>query len=167
MVTGHLPAQGLAEAGQAIPLVQGVINRVEVMEANGKIGPHQGIELKLMLEGKKPLAKFAADNGITAEQLGDADFAPYVKSGRIKQFTVQKFDGFVEWRIYCLPGEEWRAKLCVLMLEKGDDPYFRKLFDENDLHRIDGALLGYEKTDVEFFIETITKRRIQLAGKSV
>lgn len=146
-------------ADRATLPVRDAMDKVEAMETNGKIAPHHGLELELMLAGKKPLAKFAADNGITAKELGDAGFAPYVQSGQIKQFTVKQHDGFVEWRIYCLPGEEWRAKLCVLMIEKGSDPYFRALFDEDDLHRIDGTLLGYEKSDVEFFIETITKRR--------
>jgi len=56
------------------------------------------------------LVKLAADNGITPEELGDAEFAPYVQSGEIRQLTVKKHDGVVEWRIYCLPGAEWSGR---------------------------------------------------------
>lgn len=124
------------------------------MQEQPQIAPHHGIELELMLKGEKPLAKFAADNGITAEELGDAEFAPYVAAGRIKKFVIARHNGLVEWRIYCLPGEEWRAKLCILMIEKARAPYFRDLFNEDDLHRIDGYLLGYKPSDIEHFIRT-------------
>ena len=51
---------------------------------------------------------------------------------------------------YCLPTEEWRVKLLELIetaLEAGAHP-----FTIEDLHRIDGALLGYSKEDIEFFL---------------
>lgn len=129
------------------------------MEKDPRISPHQGRELELMLKGEKPLAKFAADGGITPEELGDADFAPYVSSGQIRKFTFSQYNGLVEWRLYCLPGEEWRAKLSIMLIEKSSDEYIRKNFTENDLHRMDGNLLGYSQNDIEFFIETLEKNR--------
>ncbi len=112
-----------------------------------------------MLKGEKPLAKFAADGGITAEELGDAGFAPYVSSGQIKKFTFSQYDGLVEWRIYCLPGQEWRAKLSRMMIEMSGDAKFREIFSANDLHRMDGYLLGYSQQEIDFFIENLEVKR--------
>ncbi|MGN7964277.1 hemin receptor [Brucella sp. 22210] len=136
---------------QVTPYARAVMN-----STSPKIAPHQGMELELMLQGKKPLAKFAASNGISPEALGDAEFQPYVSSGHIKLFSINKDN--VEWRIYCLPSEEWRAKLSILMIDKANEKAFREIFNENDLHRMDGTLLGYDKSDIEFFIEKIKEK---------
>ncbi|WP_245437697.1 MULTISPECIES: hypothetical protein [unclassified Mesorhizobium] len=36
------------------------------------IGPHNGRELELMLQGDKPMALFAAEPGMDAEDVGEA-----------------------------------------------------------------------------------------------
>lgn len=40
------------------------------------IGPHNGRELEMMLRGEKPMALFAAEPGMDAEDIGDARFTP-------------------------------------------------------------------------------------------
>jgi len=115
----------------------------------GRIKPHEGSELDLMLKGKKPLARFAIEHK-TPDALAqtEASFQPHVARGTFLrfQFKGDEFD-----RLYfCQPTEEWRVKLLELIdtaLEAGAHN-----FTIYDLHRIDGTLLGYSKSDIEFFI---------------
>lgn len=51
------------------------------------VGPHNGRELELMLQGDKSMALFAAEPGMDADDIGDAGFAPFVDEGRILKFT--------------------------------------------------------------------------------
>ena len=115
----------------------------------GKIKPHEGRELALMLAGKKPLARFALEHKAPdALAASEAAFRPHVTRGKLQRF---QFKGAEFDRVYyCLPTEEWRVKLLELIeaaLEAGAHP-----FTIEDLHRIDGALLGYSKEDIEFFL---------------
>lgn len=114
----------------------------------GTIKPHEGRELSLMLDGSKPLARFTREVGAKTYAEVDAAFKPYVKRGTVQRFAFKS--GGVERIYFCLPTEEWRVKLLELIdtaLEIGAHE-----FTIYDLHRIDGALLGYSKADVEFFI---------------
>jgi hypothetical protein len=115
----------------------------------GKIKPHEGRELALMLAGKKPLARFALEHKAPdALAASEAAFRPHVTRGKLQRF---QFNGAEFDRIYyCRPTEEWRVKLLELIdsaLEAGVHN-----FTIYDLHRIDGAMLGYSKADVEHFI---------------
>src|SRR5258708_766964 len=106
----------------------------------GKIKPHEGRELTLMLAGKKPLARSAIEHKAPRGHAKDeAAFRPHVESGRVLrfQFKGEEFDRVY----YCLPTEEWRVKLLELIdtaLEAGAHE-----FSIYDLHRIDGTMLGY------------------------
>jgi len=117
--------------------------------AAGKIKPHEGGELELMLKGKKPLARFALEHDAPqAHAATEAAFRPHVERGTLQrfQFKGEDFDRVY----YCLPTEEWRVKLLELVdkaLEVGVHD-----FTIYDLHRLDGTMLGYTKTDIEFFI---------------
>jgi len=116
------------------------------------IGPHNGRELQLMLSGEKPMAAFYAEPGVADEDVGDADFKPYVEAGTILKNV---FDDPVlkgQRRCYCLPTEGWRGKLSNMLFALATDNAFRREFTTDDLHRIDGTLLGYEKADIEYFI---------------
>jgi len=115
----------------------------------GRIKPHEGSELALMLKGTKPLARFAIEHktGDTLAEIETA-FRPHVERGTFLrfQFKGEEFDRLY----YCLPTEEWRVKLLELIdtaLEAGVHE-----FSIYDLHRIDGTLLGYSKKDIEYFI---------------
>ncbi|MBI1213855.1 MAG: hemin receptor [Alphaproteobacteria bacterium] len=119
--------------------------------SKGKIKPHEGDELALMLKGKKPLARFALEHkrpkSIAATE---AAFRPYVERGILLrfQFKGDEFDRIY----YCRPSEEWRVKVLELVdrvLELGVHD-----FTIYDLHRLDGTLLGYDKTDIEHFVAT-------------
>jgi hypothetical protein len=61
-------------------------------------------------------------------------------------------------RFYCRRGEEWRVKVMDLIDRLLADQTLVG-FSEEDLHRLDGALLGYQKADIELFIERIRSRR--------
>ncbi|MBD8555622.1 hemin receptor [Rhizobium sp. CFBP 8762] len=141
-----------------------------IPEFTAHIGPHKNRELELMLTGHKPFATFTSEPGMTPDDVGDAAFKPYVERGDILMF-VRRYsiggDGNgpraeFEQRQYCLPGEEWRAKLSALISEMCMDGRAHKLFTPDDLHRLDGTLLGYPKESIEAFIQrsrTIRKAR--------
>jgi hypothetical protein len=115
-----------------------------------------------MLPGEKPFAAFSAEPNMTPEQVGDADFAPYVRAGRILQFN--HFDPVtgIEYRTYCLPTEEWRAKVSLLIHTMCLDGTAHRTFTTADLHRLEGTLLGYSKEGIEIFIA----RSLSLSEKS-
>jgi hypothetical protein len=123
------------------------------------IGPHNGKELELMLQGVKPLALFSAADDMTPEAVGDVGFEPYVQSGRVLKFSHRLDGDRFETRIYCLPTEEWRAKLMLFVRQHIHDPAFRSVFSPDNLHRLDGTLLGYSKDDIEAFVARIRSRR--------
>ena len=110
----------------------------------GLIGPHEGKELALMLSGEKPMAAFTNEPGYVHDT--DA-FEAHVKSGRIVQFRVPINNG-CERLYFCIPGEEWRAKLSLFISYQGE----WNLTGE-DLHKLDGFLLGYDKDSIDEFIE--------------
>ena len=123
--------------------------RTRKATATGVVGPHNGCELELMLSGTKPLARFAKEPVPSAQfKAIEAAFKPHVRRGTVRrfQFKGEDFDRVY----YCLPTEEWRVKLLELIdtsLEAGAHK-----FTITDLQRIDGAILGYTKADVEYFI---------------
>lgn len=54
-----------------------------------------------MLQGDKPMALFQAEPGMDSDDIGDADFEPFVKDGRILRFTTIDSGTSVEERRYC------------------------------------------------------------------
>ncbi len=122
------------------------------------IGPHNGRELELMLSGRKPLAIFSAEPGMAPEHVGDSGFARHVERGEILFFSWVEPHFGIEWRAYCLPTEEWRAKLCLLLWKMDSDGTRRDVFTPADLSRLHGTLLGYSKEDIELFIARLVER---------
>ena len=116
------------------------------------IGPHVQRELELMLAGQKPMAQFYSEEGMDPEYSG-IDFETYVEKGIFVKFTTPASPPLIERVWYCLPGEEWRAKLSMLVAEKLADKSIWANFSSIDLHRMDGFLLGYSKTCVEHFVK--------------
>jgi hypothetical protein len=114
------------------------------------IGPHVGRELELMIAGQKPMAKFTIEKGIDPKYCG-VEFEPHVAAGRFIKFSATYEALERIW--YCQPGEEWRAKLDMLIEEKLKDQSIWQSFSPKDLARIDGHLLGYSKTCIEHFID--------------
>jgi hypothetical protein len=117
--------------------------------------PHENKELKLMLAGEKPLALFSAESGLTSEDVGDAEFKKYVDNKSIKLYTIDNAN--YQTRVYCLPTEEWRAKLILLIRNPEVVNLTNNMFTSDDLHRLDGILLGYSKESVEKFIANLSK----------
>lgn len=87
---------------------------------------------------------------------------PHVASGRIIQVDVPHTLRTPQGNIpiirhyFCLPTEEWRIKVMEVMEEVMARPN-KGGFTENDLHRLDGTLLGYTKTDIETFIRSLLR----------
>ena len=80
------------------------------------IGPHEGIELSLMLEGKKPLAAFSdivpSDGNIPEEIIPEKLFCLPVKEGQINRHHHQFLTSMGTMKIVCftIPDEDWRAQ---------------------------------------------------------
>ncbi len=119
------------------------------------IGPHEGRELKLLLAGQKPLAKFRLDG---LSEAYESQFREAVERGDILQFDFPAPERHLHRRYYCLRGEEWRVKVMEL-LERAASERRATDFTEEDWHRLDGSLLGYEKADIERFIERLRSLR--------
>ncbi|MFO1016538.1 MAG: hypothetical protein U1E03_03005 [Hyphomonadaceae bacterium] len=119
------------------------------------VGPHEGRELELLLTGEKPVARFRLD-GFAEEY--EARFREAVERGDIIEFDFPDPQLHHHRRFYCRDGEEWRVKVMDLIDRLLAD---RRLegFSEEDLHRLDGTLLGYRKADIDTFIERIRSRR--------
>jgi hypothetical protein len=125
----------------------------------GQIGPHEGRELELMLSGCKPLSMFVADaDGLFPEQDFDAQVAMGVLKKSVSEETVVAPHGGtakVRRVMYSLQGEEWRIEAMRLVLGVYDTsgPGWKP-----DLERIIGTLLGYEREDIEEFIDRVLAR---------
>ncbi|MDG6894221.1 hemocin immunity protein [Volucribacter amazonae] len=111
-----------------------------------KIGPHEGIELQLMLQGKKQVALFF--DGIIPDEM-----LTYIESRYFS--TIEKY--------YCPPNgfytivfkEEYRQQaehLSSLIGISGFDP---------EREREIGKILGYDSEDIEFFIALCQQRLIE------
>lgn len=120
------------------------------------IGPHEGNELRLMLEGKKPLAIFhdIAKEGYNSpeEIIPENAFAPHVASGTIKRFThdvTSWKDGVtIRYVYFTLRNEEWRAHFMTWMNEKVISGQMKH---ELQYDVIIGRLLGYSEIDIQSF----------------
>ncbi|WP_273794352.1 hemin receptor [Brucella intermedia] len=123
------------------------------------IGPHDGKELALLLSGEKGVARFSVTENLSPEDVGDAEFEPHVRAGKIKKHIVHSKSGPpIETRYYYLAHEEWRLKLDLLISELMHTPAMKE-FTSEDLYRLDGWLLGYDAEDVEDFIAQWKERR--------
>lgn len=114
-----------------------------------KPGSHDGRELELMLRGIKPMSMFIAHDVVAPEFVGDAQFEPYVSQGRILKFVYRNDELKMERRCYCLPTEEWRGKLSNFLFELSCERDLMGIFTPDDLGRIEGILLGYQKESTE------------------
>ena len=120
---------------------------------------HTGRELLLMLKGDKPMSFFtyrANDDSGTKEETEKA-FLPYVSEGLIikheHKMDRRRNDGSyvkVEYLIYTLPTETWRANALVALKEAGA----RSGWSEG-MERMEGTLLGYSDLQNDIFIETM------------
>jgi hypothetical protein len=125
---------------------------------------HTGYELPLMLEGRKPFAKFS--DGYPCEWLDTIldHFEPFVIEGRIVKRIIKEpfaaprrarngvmFHGICR-AYFALPGQEWRIDAHIHLLEGG-------LKWNETLERLEGMLLGYEPWQNDWHIEHRMKKR--------
>ncbi|MDQ0472447.1 hypothetical protein [Labrys wisconsinensis] len=127
---------------------------------------HGGFELPLMLEGRKPFAKFS--NVYPDEWFDDVigRFDPFVQEGRfVRRIVTRPFDEPARWHdggivdgfrevYFALPGEEWRIDAYLLLVEVG-----LKAGWNDALERYEGSLLGYEDWQTDWWLEALRSRR--------
>lgn len=130
------------------------------------IGPHEGRELALMLEGRKKLAVFheMADraDAMPEEVIPEKAFAPHVAAGCIirRSADIPTSQGAIRYICFCLPDEEWRIDAFLFI--KADAIRHRQIYAGADDVLV-GRLLSY--TDEE--INTFLKNRTNLKTQSV
>ena len=132
------------------------------------IGPHEGRELELMLQGCKPLSVFVVESPDPDwVEFPEDKFDEQVTLGSLRKFERTKQvnipgGGSLEIRTvyYSLPDEEWRIGAFVFLedLYKTLGSGYRP-----DLERVTGRLLGYEFTDIEFFLQRLRSKGVNFA----
>jgi hypothetical protein len=128
---------------------------------------HTEFELPLMLEGRKPFAKFS--DGYPSEWFEElvGKFDQFVDAGLIVRRTLRfpfeershksTFQGLLEV-YFARPGEEWRIDAYLLLREVAN-----KTGWNDSLERYEGALLGYEDWQNDWWIERMRLHREQIA----
>ena len=122
---------------------------------NEAIGPHVGLEFKLMLAGKKPLAWFDVEEFSTYRRR-IADLVQ--NSGWIIHQYLR--NGFTRY-IVALPGHENDVKEFLEITSSPEYNTYNPLKPEwQQAHRRVGQLLGYSKEDIEEYIENAQQRSV-------
>ena len=120
---------------------------------------HSGFELPLMLDGRKPLSKFA--DAYPSAWLDEvvARFQPFVNDGRImcrvvnevwptpRRLGNQRVIAGHREVYFTLPGDEWRVDAHRLLYEVG-----LKTRWNDTLERLEGRLLGYEEWQNDWWL---------------
>lgn len=113
----------------------------------GKLGPHEGKELQLMLSHKKKIALFYTD----AEP--PDEFFPYINNGIFLLQTINlnslQSDSLLTtyYLIFRQEHIELAEELALTLIEN-----YSTVF-RPDLERKIGRLLGYHPDDIEYFIK--------------
>ena len=125
------------------------------------VGPHEGRELELMRSGLKPLSVFVEELPQQFEVFPEKDFDALVSEGKLKKHVIAEpvkgplgEDVSIRKVFYALPEEEWRIHSFLLVQSIYDSlvPGWRP-----DLDRVIGALLGYDRADIEKFVRQFEK----------
>ena len=126
------------------------------------VGPHEGRELDLMLARSKPLAMFVEPVEPEFEYFPEEAFDELVSQGKLKKrvgfekkIEPNGKEGEIRRILYSLPGEEWRIEAILLTQRLYDSltPGWRP-----DLDRVIGILLGYDRDDIEKFLDLMSAR---------
>lgn len=118
------------------------------------VGPHEELELELMLAGKKPLAMFNDDIPFDMEppEIGfdlHVDEGKFVK-GEIVVPLSNATRNSLRYYFYALPDEAWRIAR-LIEIQRG---FFEKgVRTTPELETEIGQLLGYEDADILAFID--------------
>ena len=118
----------------------------------GKLGPHEGQELELLLSGEKSIAYFY--------EILPIEFLKYLEQGTL--FMLSKdIQTSLPFSIMLIYKDSSLADLNELMI------CIETLFTETDfekcieLERRVGQLLGYSAQDIEFYIQHISNRHLK------
>ena len=132
------------------------------------IGPHEGRELELMLQGCKPLSVFVVESPDPDwVEFPEDEFDSEVSLGRLIKFersrkTETPAGTPIEIRIvyYSVPQEKWRIPAIIFIedLYTTLGPGYRP-----DLERVIGNLLGYDSHAIEFFIQSLREKGARFA----
>jgi len=125
------------------------------------VSPHDGLELQLMLEGKKHLSMFLIEDTVEYEDYPDKRFdaftseGRFVKDVRVEYVLVNGVETSTRRILYATASEAWRIPAMHMIQD-----IYRTLMPGRrpDLERAIGWLLGYDRSDVELFVEWLTKR---------
>ncbi|ORT48676.1 hypothetical protein ST37_16465 [Vibrio sp. qd031] len=107
------------------------------------IGPHEGIELELMLSGKKKLAFFPQKETYQA-------FPSAVKSGKV--FLLPFYHEGDCYQIFYTAGNKDKALTLKKLILK---QYTVRSIDDEIMI---GKLLGYDSEDIEHYVEAVLKK---------
>jgi hypothetical protein len=130
------------------------------MSSNTKssfIGPHEERELELMKLGIKPLSMFVEPIQTEYEVFDEKSFDLLVERGmlvknvRIENLPTQDGDQKMRRVLYAQPSQTWRIPAMLLTIDIYNSllPGIRP-----DLERITGLLLGYDREDIEKYVES-------------
>jgi hypothetical protein len=127
------------------------------------IGPHEDIELELMLAGTKPLAMFTEISPLETGLVPEDDFRPHVESGRIimrelvEPVSPPGYEGEARRRrvLYALPQEVWRIEAMILLCQV----YESQGGWDAGLERMTGRLLGYNERQIDAFLQRTSAAR--------
>lgn len=119
-----------------------------------------GRELMLMLSGRKPLAYFSYFDGDPLSSIIDQPFDRHVANGELEyrqhRLRLREKAEFVNYAIYTLPTEAWRADALILLLEAGEKGGWCP-----GMERVVGSLLGYTDEENDAYLEWAAKRDAQ------
>lgn len=137
----------------------------------GVIGPHEGIELELMLAGKKHLALFSdviPEHGMIAEEIiPESAFAPHVASGRLLRFA-RTFSAPQNHKAlyvcFTMPDHAWRADMVFWLKDQYTTGAWRD-YESDDV--IVGRLLGYSEEDIQHFLMHQREHRLKRGARVI
>jgi hypothetical protein len=121
------------------------------------LGPHEGRELELMRSGVKPLSMFTEDVPSEYEIFDEKEFDRLVEQKTLlkgeRTETISTRNGVYKLRrvLYAQESQGWRIPAMFLVNDvyRSLIPGFRP-----DLERMTGLLLGYDRADIEMYIES-------------
>ncbi|MFX5094466.1 hemin receptor [Acinetobacter baumannii] len=123
-------------------------------ESLGKLGPHEGQELELLLSGKKSIAYFY--------ELLPIEFIKHLEQGSLSMISKDIETSLsLPFSIMLIYKDTSLADLNELMLCIENSLKETQLEDRLELDRRIGQLLGYSTQDIEFYIQHISNRHLK------
>lgn len=127
---------------------------IDMTEQLGKLSPHEGQELELLLSGEKPIALFY--------DLLPVEFLKHLEQGTLSMLSKDIETSLsLPFSIMLIYKDASLADLNELMI------CIETLFKETNfekcikLERRVGQLLGYSEQDIEFYIQHISNRHLR------